>query len=69
MSLNCAEIDLILRELDLAGSFIQNVVQPSYDAIALYTYRGARVSPGDDGSRDATSRVVLVCLAPGVCRI
>ncbi len=74
MSLNCAEIDLILNELDLAGSFIQNVVQPSYDAIALYTYRGARVCPGDAAlseslPREAISRVVLVCLAPGVCRI
>lgn len=57
MSLNCAEINLILEELDLEGSFIQNVVQPSYDTIAFYTYK------------EGVSRTVLVCLAPGVCRM
>src|SRR5690554_4474475 len=39
MSLNCVEINRVLEELDLAGSFIQNIIQPSYDSIALYTYR------------------------------
>ncbi len=63
MSLNCTEIDLILGELDLEGSFIQNIVQPSYDTIAFYTYKGA------EGGSDGISRVVLVCLAPGVCRL
>lgn len=63
MSLNCAEIDLVLRELDLAGSFLQAVVQPSFDTIALTFYRGA------DSSSEGTSRTVLVCLAPGACRI
>jgi len=57
MSLNCAEIDLILGELDLEGAFIQNIVQPSYDTIAFYTYK------------EGESRVVLACLAPGVCRL
>jgi predicted ribosome quality control (RQC) complex YloA/Tae2 family protein len=83
MSLNCAEIDVILDELDLEGSFIQNIVQPSYDTIALYTYRGPQLGPqggpaavspdaagsGSNGTDSAISRVVLVCLAPGVCRI
>ena len=77
MSLNCAEIDLVLSELDLEGSFIQNVIQPSFDTIAFYTYKGARSYPGArgdpdgraEGDVDAVSRTVLVCLAPGVCRI
>lgn len=57
MSLNCAEIDKILSELNLSGSFIQNIVQPSYDTIALYTYK------------EGQARTVLICLAPGVCRL
>ena len=83
MSLNCAEIDVILGELDLEGSFIQNIVQPSYDTIALYTYRGPQgATPAEHASEaensaaensvpesSGLSRVVLVCLAPGVCRI
>jgi len=71
MSLNCAEIDLVLSELDLEGSFIQNVIQPSFDTIAFYTYKGARGDPDGraEGDVDAVSRTVLVCLAPGVCRI
>ena len=59
MSLNCAEVNRILDELSLEGSYIQNIVQPSYDTIAFYTYNG-------EGS---LSRTILVCLAPGVCRI
>ncbi len=58
MSLNCAEIDLVLKELDLEGAFIQQIVQPSYDTIALYVYK---TSWG--------ARTVLICLAPGACRI
>lgn len=82
MSLNCAEIDLILSELDLEGSFIQNVIQPSFDAIAFYVYKGAHLplsgeesgvaegERGEDRDRAAgISKTVLVCLAPGVCRI
>lgn len=63
MSLNCAEIDLILAELSLSGSFIQNIVQPSFDTLALYTYLGATEN------RPSQSKVVLLCLAPGACRI
>ncbi|MBQ4331298.1 MAG: NFACT family protein, partial [Spirochaetaceae bacterium] len=57
MSLNWKEIDLILEELDLEGSFIQQIVQPSYETIALHTYKSG------------TSKTVLVCLAGGACRI
>lgn len=57
MSLNWKEIDLILDELDLEGSFIQQIVQPSYDTIALHTYKSG------------TSKTLLVCLAGGACRI
>ena len=81
MSLNCAEIDLVLGELELEGSFIQNIIQPSYDTIAFYTYKGPHQSAGgpeepraptvSDAAPDASavSRTLLVCLAPGVCRI
>ena len=51
MSLNCNEIDLILKELDLTGSFIQEIVQPSFDSIALYTYK-----PG-------VPKTVFICLS------
>lgn len=57
MSLNCNEIDLILRELDIEGSFIQEIVQPSFSTIALYTYK-----PG-------VAKTVFVSLAAGECRI
>ena len=137
MSLNCAEIDIVLGELDLEGSFIQNIVQPSYDTIAFYIYKGShetdapsvdspaacaqKVTPATAttpatantstpgltvdtqaanplvtentrasanppiianppsantpastvpaADRSGLSRVVLVCLAPGVCRL
>ena len=36
MSLNCNEINVVLSELNLEGSFIQDVVQPGYDTVALY---------------------------------
>lgn len=56
MSLNCVEIDAILSELDLTGSFIQNIIQPSYDSLALYLYK-----------QEATT--LFICLAGGSCRI
>lgn len=49
MSLNCNEINVVLSELNLEGSFIQDVVQPGYDTVALYTY-------GKDGAR-----TILIC--------
>ena len=57
MSLNCTEINLILEELDLSGSFIQQIVQPSFDTLALYTYK------------NSTAKTVLICLGAGACRI
>lgn len=56
MSLNCVEINAILDELDLKGSFIQNIIQPSYDSLALYLYR-------------QEAKTLLICLAAGACRI
>lgn len=41
----------------MTNSFIQQIVQPSYDTIALYTYK------------TNMSKTILICLAPGVCRI
>ena len=57
MSLNCNEIDLILSELDLAGGFVQEVVQPNFNSIAIYTYK-----PG-------LPKSVFISLAAGECRI
>ncbi|WP_428769554.1 NFACT family protein [Treponema sp. HNW] len=56
MSLNYKEIDAVLDELDLEDSFIQNIVQPGYDSLALYVYK-------------KSSKTVYICLAPGECRI
>ncbi len=57
MSLNWKEIDCILEELELDGSFIQQIVQPSYDTIAFHIYKNGQ------------SKTILVCLAAGACRI
>jgi len=38
VSLNCEEIDLILKEFPLKGLKIQNIFQPSYDSIVLELY-------------------------------
>ncbi len=57
MSLNCNEINKVLDELDIEGSFIQQIVQPGYDSIALYCYK------------NGVSRTVLICLAPGARQI
>lgn len=57
MSLNCNEINVVLNELDLQGAFIQQIVQPGYDSLALFCYKNGQ------------AKTVLICLAPGVCRI
>ena len=57
MSLNCNEIDLILSELDLAGSFVQEVVQPNFNSLALYPYK-----PGEP-------KTIFISLEAGACRI
>ncbi len=57
MSLNCNEINVILDELNLEGSFIQDIIQPGYDTLALYTYK------------NSTAKTVLICTAQKSCRI
>ncbi len=57
MSLNCNEINLILEELDLAGAFVQEIVQPSYDLLAFYTYK------------EGAAKTVVVCTAQNAVRI
>ena len=57
MSLNWKEIDFVLKELELKGSFVQNIVQPSYDALVLYLYKEGR------------AQTLFMSLASGACRI
>ena len=57
MSLNCNEIDLILSELDLNGAFVQEVVQPNFNSLAIYTYK-----PGQP-------KTIFISLEAGACRI
>ncbi|MBO4859514.1 MAG: DUF814 domain-containing protein [Treponema sp.] len=56
MSLNCNEINLILSELDLEGAFIQEIIQPGYDTLALFTYKAA-------------PKTILICTAQNSVRI
>jgi predicted ribosome quality control (RQC) complex YloA/Tae2 family protein len=57
MSLNWKEINLILEELDLPGSQIQNAVQSAFDALALRIHKKGR------------TKQLLIALSPGACRI
>ncbi|MDX9827564.1 MAG: NFACT family protein, partial [Spirochaetia bacterium] len=57
MSLNYKEIDLIVSELDLEGSKLQKVIQPSYDSLVLEFY-------GPRGLQD-----VFIGFGAGACRI
>lgn len=57
MSLNCNEINLILNELNLQGAFIQDIIQPGFDTIAIYTYK------------NGAAKTVLICTANGACRL
>ncbi|MBP5357743.1 MAG: NFACT family protein [Treponema sp.] len=57
MSLNCNEINLILKELELEGSFIQKVVQPSYDMLAFRVIKNGALA------------TILICTGSQVCRI
>ncbi len=63
MSLNCAEIEKALAELPLEGSFVQDVVQPSYDSLCLSFY-----SPPKQG-RAQGAFALFICLAHGCCRL
>ena len=56
MSLNCNEINKILEELDLEGSFIQDIIQPTFDQVAFYTYKTG-------------GKTVMVCTAQDSTRI
>lgn len=57
MSLNCNEINIILSELNLKGYFIQDIIQPGYDTLALYTYAAG------------TAKTLLICTAQNSCRL
>ncbi len=57
MSLNCNEINAIITELDLDGSFIQEIVQPGFDTL------GFRII------RKGEPVTLLVCTAPQSCRL
>ena len=57
MSLNCNEINLILSELNLTGSFIQDIIQPGYDTLALTVYK------------EGGAKTILICAANGETRI
>ena len=57
MSLNCNEINVILDELKIENFYIQDIVQPGYDSLALYTYK------------DGTAKTVLICTAQNSVRI
>ena len=57
MSLNCNEINVILSELNIEGSFIQDIIQPGYDTLALYTYK------------EGTAKTLLICTAQNSVRI
>ena len=59
MSLNCTEIDIVLSELDAQGAFIQDIVQPGYDSIALYLYKTSY----------NRAKCLYICLAPNECRL
>lgn len=57
MSLNCNEIDVVLNELDVTGAFVQDVVQPGFDSLALYVYKTAE------------PKTLFICVAPNACRL
>ena len=56
MSLNCNEINLVLEELSIQGAFIQDIIQPGFDTLALYTYK------------EGTAKTVLICTAQNSVR-
>ena len=57
MSLNCNELNLILEELNLEGSFIQEIIQPSYDMLWFRI-----IKQGD-------LQNIVICTGASVCRI
>ena len=69
MSLNCKEINAVLDELSLEGSFIQGVAQSSFDSLALFLYKSVHGDEGGVAHNDSRSKTLLIHLAPGACRI
>jgi len=57
MSLNHREIDLILSELELEGSWIQKIRQPDFHSLLLDVYKPEKSFP------------LYISLAPGKVRI
>ena len=57
MSLNCQEINAVLSELNIDGYFIQDIIQPGYDTLALYLYA------------NGTPKTLLICTAQNSCRL
>lgn len=57
MSLNCNELNLVLEELDLEGSFIQEIVQPGYDMISFRVIKNGELSN------------IVICTGANACRI
>ncbi|MBQ3798963.1 MAG: NFACT family protein [Treponema sp.] len=57
MSLNCNEINLIIQELDLPGSFIQEIVQPGYDTLSFRIINKGK------------SENLVVCTGASACRM
>ena len=57
MSLNWKEINLVLEELSLEGSQIQNAVQSAFDVIVLRIHKKGE------------TKNILICLGAGACRL
>lgn len=57
MSLNSNEINVILDELKLDGSFIQEIVQPGFDTLAFSVYKSGE------------AKNIVICTKPNACRI
>ena len=57
MSLNWKEIDQILSELDVCGSKIERVIQPSFDSLSLSLYKGGKTTE------------LFFSIAQGACRL
>ncbi len=64
MSLNWKEIDCILNELSLDGTFIQNIIQPDYSSLILYIYR-----PGENKTGRYNRFPLLISFYPGAVRL
>ena len=58
MSLNCNELNRILSELDLNGSFIQEIIQSGYDSLILRCIKGG-----------SSLKNILICTGQNACRI